>query len=200
MKNKILALILSAVLLLASFTLSIYASEDDIFSISGANENVTLTIEKLSLSEETKKYINDKLFDGLFYDASIYDAYTASLKDGNISAEFTSDMSITITIGEEFYDTEVFVFGMIPNPETNTAKPTPIIEGKRDGANLIINGEDFAELSDTIIVVMTSNKPLMTGPEFTWIPAVVCGGVALLAIVISIVLVKKKNKRNVITG
>jgi hypothetical protein len=200
MKNKILALILSAVLLLASFTLSIYASEDDIFSISGASETVTLEMKEISLHEETKKYINDNLFDGLFYDASIYGAYTASLKDGNISAEFTSDMSITINIGDEHSDTEVFVFGLIPNPEKNSFSPTRIIEGERDGANLVINGEDFAEISDVTIVVMTSNKPLMTGPEFTWIPAAVCGGVALLAIVISIVLVKKKNKRNVITG
>jgi len=104
-------------------------------------------------------------------------------------------MVLTINIGEDRYDTEVFVFSV----DEGTGNASLVVSSERDGADLVISGKEFAAMSDDIIVVMTSNKSLMTGPEYTWIPAVVCACVAVIAITVSVLVVKKKSSKETIT-
>ena len=203
MKNKIIVFMLSAMILLASLAIGVYADEvkSEVFTLTTSidkltfeltttKENSTFAVEKYNLLDDSKTYI-DTMFDKTFYDAEVYGAYTVSPTD-------SADLSVTFTIklNDILYDTEVFVFAI----DKNSGKATPVLKSERDGANLIIKGEDFAPVSDDIIVVMTSNQSLMTGPEYTYIPAAVCAGVAVIAITVSVLVVKKKSSKETITG
>lgn len=200
MKNKITAIIISAALLLASLTLAVFADgatlSSDVFTLKNVAENTTFTMAKEELKDESLLFIDD-MFDTKFYNASLYGAYTASLVDADgLAVGFTEEMDVTVNIGDEYFDTEIFVFSI----DKVSGVASPVVNATRDGANLTISGKDFAAMSDDIIVVMTSNKSLMTGPEYTIIPAAVCAGVALVAIIVSVVVVKKKAGRETITG
>ncbi len=197
MKNKIIAFLLSATLLLASLAIGVGAAElkSEVFTLT-TDENVTFEMKKYDLPEESEKHIND-MFDKLLYDATVYGAYTASLTDADgLSVAFTNEnMDVAVNIGEDLYDTEIFVFSI----NENTGIASPVVKSERNGANLIIKAEDFAPISGNIIVVMTSNKSLMTGPEYTVIPAIICAGVAVIAITVSVLVVKKKSSKETIT-
>ena len=195
MKNKITALVLCAVLLFAFLALGVAATENDTFTLSNTPEGAAFEMAKYPLKEISKNYIDD-MFDGVFYDASLYGAYKATLTDADgLPLAFTEDMALTINIGEDRYDTEVFVFSV----DEGTGNASLVVSSERDGADLVISGKEFAAMSDDIIVVMTSNKSLMTGPEYTWIPAVVCACVAVIAITVSVLVVKKKSSKETIT-
>ena len=166
------------------------------FKISIAPEGAVFEATEYELKEESKAYI-DEMFDGVFYDATFYGAYKASLTDAEgLGIAFTEDMSIIVNIGDELYNTEIFVFSI--NESTGAA--SAIVAATRVDADLIIAGDDFAAISGDIIVVMTSNKSLMVGPEYTIIPAVICAGVAVIAIVVSVLVVKKKSSKETITN
>jgi hypothetical protein len=197
MKNKIIVFMLSAMILLASLAIGVGAAnlKSDVFTLT-ADETLIFEMKKCELPTESADYINS-MFDKTFYDATIYGAYNASLSDADgLAVAFTNGMDVSINIGEDLYDTEVFVFAI----DKNSGKASPVLKSERDGANLIIKGEDFAPISDDIIVVMTSNQSLMTGPEYTYIPAAVCAGVAVIAITVSVLVVKKKSSKETITG
>jgi len=195
MKNKITALVLCAVLLFAFLALGVAATENNTFTLSNTPEGAAFEMAKYPLKEISKNYIDD-MFDGVFYDASLYGAYKATLTDADgLPLAFTEDMVLTINIGEDRYDTEVFVFSV----DEGTGNASLVVSSERDGADLVISGKEFAAMSDDIIVVMTSNKSLMTGPEYTWIPAVVCACVAVIAITVSVLVVKKKSSKETIT-
>lgn len=195
MKNKITSILLSAVLLFAFLTLGVAAAEKDTFSLSNKPEGAAFEMTEYPLKDISSEYI-ETMFDGVFYDASLYGAYKAALTDADgLAIAFTDDMSLTINIGEDHYDTEVFVFSV----DEGTGNASAIVAGERNGADLVISGKDFAAMSGDIIVVMTSNKSLMASPEYTWIPAVICAGVAVIAITVSVLVVKKKSSKATIT-
>lgn len=197
MKNKIIALLLSATLLFMCLATgaSAVSLTSEVFTLNTTNENLTFEMKKYDLPEESENHING-MFDKTLYDATIYGAYKASLTDADgLSVAFTDSMDVAVNIGEDLYDTEIFVFSI--NESTGVA--STVIECERNGANLIIKGKDFAAMSGDIIVVMTSNKSLMTGPEYTIIPAIICAGVAVIAITVSVLVVKKKSSKETIT-
>ena len=195
MKNKIIALVLCSVLLFASLAIGTAATEKDIFTLSNMPEGATFEMIEYPLKDISSEYI-EEMFDGVFYDASLYGAYKASLSDADgLAIAFTESMALTINIGEGQADTEVFVFHV----KENTGDAYAAVPTKRNGADLVISGKDFAAISGDIIVVMTSNKSLMTGPEYTWVPAAICAGVAVIAITVSVLVVKKKSSKQTIT-
>jgi hypothetical protein len=196
MKNKIIAFLLSATLILVCLATGASAAShtSEVFTLT-ADEGLIFEMKKYDLPAESKDHINN-MFDKTVYDATVFDAYKASLTDADgLSVAFTSDMDVAVNIGEDLFDTEIFVFSISENSGIASA----VLKSERDGANLIIKGEDFAPVSDDIIVVMTSNKSLMTGPEYTVIPAAVCAGVAVIAITVSVIVVKKKSSKETIT-
>jgi hypothetical protein len=196
MKNKITSLLLSAVLLLAFLALGVSATEANVIKLANTPEGAVFEITEYALKEESKAYI-DEMFDGVIYDASVYGAYKASLTDADgLGIAFTEDMNVIVNIGDDRYNTEIFVFSI----DETTGVASAIVASERDGADLIIKGEDFATISGDIIVVMTSNKNLMAGPEYTIVPAVICACVAVVAVVVSVLVVKKKLSKEVITN
>ena len=196
MKNKITSLLLSAALLLAFLALGVSAAEANVLKLANTPEGAVFEITEYVLKEESKAYI-DEMFDGVIYDASVYGAYKTSLTDADgLGIAFTEDMKVIVNIGDDRYNTEIFVFSI--NETTGAA--SAIIASERDGADLIIKGEDFAAISGDIIVVMTSNKNLMAGPEYTIVPAVICACVAVVAVAVSVLVVKKKLSKEIITN
>lgn len=195
MKNKIIAFALSAVLLFAALAVGAAAAGKDTFTLSNMPEGATFEMTEYPLKDISREYI-EEMFDGVFYDASLYGAYKASLSDADgLDVAFTESMALTINIGEGQADTEVFVF-CVDEGTGNAYAPVP---AERNGADLVISGKDFAAISGDIIVVMTSNKSLMTGPEYIWVPAAICAGVAVIAITVSVLVVKKKSSKQTIT-
>ena len=193
MKNKIIALILSAALLLACFTLGVSAAGEKltsgVFSTSSVQENTEFEMATCSLPDEAKEYINE-MFDKFAYDASFYGAYKASLKVDGVDAAFSGDMDVTINIGD-YPQTEIFIFAV----NEGTGVPTARIDCVRDGSNFTVDGEAFSAVSGDIIVVMTG----VTAPIYTIVPAVICACVALIAIITSVLVVKKKSSKETIT-
>lgn len=200
MKNKIIVLIISAALLLACLPLAVFAEGEtlysDPFKITSPQENTTFRMREIDLSEisntpeKSKKYINE-MFDTLGYDASFYGAYKASLFIDNNEVPFTDDIDVTINIGDEYTETDVFIFSIDPRTGIASAK-APC---EKDGTNFTVSGEDFADMSDDIIIVMTG----VTASKYTVIPAVICASVALIAIIASVMLVKRKASKETIT-
>lgn len=197
MKSKIIALLLSAALIFTCLTVGTYAAElkSEVFTLTTTEENLTFEMKKYDLPDESRNFINT-MFDKTLYDATVYDAYKASLSDADgLAVAFTEDMDVTINIGDSYFDTEIFVFAV----NENSGIASGILAATRNGADLTIEGEAFKPVSGDIIVVMTSNKSLMTGPEYTLIPAIICAGVAVIAITVSVLVVKKKSSKETIT-
>ena len=198
MKNKIIALIISAVLLLASLAVCVSATEGITFSITGAPENSTFEMVEITLSDAAKNDINER-FDAFAGDASFYGAYKPSLKDSEgLSFYFTEEMDVTISIGEEFTDTEIFLFYIHTIGADGSGTPSAEIKCVRNGSDFTVSGEDFKAMTanpDNIVVVMTR----AISPMHTIVPAVICASVALIAIIASVVVVKKKASRDNIT-
>jgi hypothetical protein len=194
MKNKIIALIISATLLLASLTVGVFAAgetlKSGVFSLNGASEGTYFAMSRVELPSESVEFI-ETMFDKFAYDANLYGAYKASLtKDGD-AVSFTDDMSVTITLASSYDESEIFLFNINEGNGASSAR----IDGTREGNKLTISGKDFASLSDGIIVVMTAS----TAPEYTIVPAVICAGIALVSIIVSVVVVRKKDSKESIT-
>jgi len=194
MKNKIIALLLSAALLLAGLATCVSATGEkltsDIFSTVSTAENMSFEMTEYALVDEAKEYINT-MFDKFANNASFYGAYKASLKVDNEDVPFTENMDVTVNIGEEYSETEIFVFAINESSGVATGK----ISCVRKGANFTISGEDFSAISGDIIVIMTG----VTEPIYTIVPAAICAGVALIAIIASVLVVKKKSSKETIT-
>ena len=81
MKNKIIAFLLSAMILLASLAIGVSAAElkSEVFTLNTTVENITFEMKKYDLPEESETHING-MFDKLLYDATIYGAYKAIRK------------------------------------------------------------------------------------------------------------------------
>ncbi|MBQ9746602.1 MAG: hypothetical protein IJW21_07235 [Clostridia bacterium] len=193
MKNKITALIICAAMLFAILTLGVCATgaplslTSGIFTIINTTENTEFSMADAELSQVTTDYF-DTSFDSGKYDATYYGAYRASLLVDGIAAAFTGNMDVTLTLGDEYAEKEIFVFYI-----TNEGTASPKVEAVQEGASLTISGEDFAAMSGNIIVVMTSNQSVNAEPASPIVPAVICAAVALVAIVASVIVVKKKN-------
>lgn len=193
MKNKITAIIICAALLLSCLTLGVFATgapltlTSGIFTLETAAENAEFSMADAGLVEITTEHF-DKCFDSGKYDASYYGAYRASLLVDGISAAFTEAMDVTITLGEEYAEKEIFVFYI-----TDAGTASPKVNAVQNGASLTVDGKDFAAMSGNIIVVMTSNQSINAEPASPVIPAVICAAVALVAIVASVLVVKKKS-------
>ncbi len=188
MRYKILAFLLSATLLFASLAIGVGAA----FILTN-DKDVTLEMKKYELPEESINFIN-KMFDKTLYDATIYDAYKVSLTDANgVPVEFTAEMELSINIGEEFDNTEIFVFAV----NENTGKASEIFPASRNGANLTIKGENFKPFSDDIIVIMTSTKNVVM-PTAVMITVAICTIIIIIVITICIIVKTRKKSSNFI--
>lgn len=199
MKNKIIALILSALILTACLTVSVCAAPAEparISSISGiftlrcpaelSGKNIEFNMQTEELPEVTVEYF-ETLFDEGKYDASFYCAYKASLEIDGASHAFTEDMSVEINLGDAYAEKEVFLL-YIKSDNTPSGKVSSV----REGAVLRIGGKDFREMADKIIIVMTAD-PVTQAPVSPLVPSIVCAVIAVAAIAATVIIVKKKN-------
>ena len=206
MKNKFLSLILVTILIFSCFTVTVFAAEKDhalcvpsgIFTLFyGADlseKNVDFTMTSESLSDVTADYI-DKFFDKGDYDAKLHSAFKAQLIVNNQITSFTKDMTVTINLGDAYADKEIFVV-CIDSNNYITSK----VNATRNGSALEINGADFEDIADGIVLVMTSNKTISTKPASPVVPAIICIAVAIGAIAATIVIVNRKNETENMIG
>ena len=197
MKNKIIAFAVSTALLLASLSLFAFATgaplsvSSGVFTLETTAENLEFTMADAGLAEVTTNYF-DTAFDSNGCDASYYGAYRASLSDADgLALPFTSEMKVRISLGEEYAEKEIFVFYI-----TDALTASEKVDAVSNAASITISGEDFAAMSNNIIVVMTSTKSAPAEPASPIVPAVICASVALVAIVASVMVVKNKNGKN----
>ena len=189
MKNKIIAFAVSTALLLASLSLFAFATgaplsvSSGVFTLETTAENLEFTMADAGLAEVTTNYF-DTAFDSDGCDASLSDA------DG-LALPFTSEMKVLISLGEEYAEKEIFVFYI-----TDAGTASEKVDAVSNAASITISGEDFAAMSNNIIVVMTSTKSAPAEPASPIVPAVICASVALVAIVASVMVVKNKNGKN----
>lgn len=187
MKNRIITYIISALLIFTCFATNSFAEDkSSIFTVENTDGYKTEFIAE-PLEEVTVNFFNE-CFDKGSYNAEFYGAYRASITENDIPVAFTDNMNVTINLGEEYAEKEIFVFYI-----TN-GTVSEFVDGVREGSSFTISGKDFSAISNNIIVVMTSNKNAMTGIGYTVIPAVICAGVALVAIVGSVFVIKNKSK------
>ena len=194
MKNKVLALVISAFLLIAVLTANVFAAgetlKSGIFSLTGASEGTSFQMSTLTLPDESVEYLEDA-FDKFALDSEFVGAYTASLTAEGAPASFTKDMTLTITLGSQYNEAEIFLVGI----NTGNGSVSTKINCVRNGSEVTVPTEDFAAISGDIIVVMAST----TSPGYTVVPAAICAGVAVIAIIVSVVIVKKKASKEGIT-
>lgn len=194
MKNKILALVISAFLLIAVLTANVFAAgetlKSGIFSLTGASEGASFQMSALTLPDESVEYI-ETVFDKFAFEAEFVGAYTASLTVAGEPASFTNDMTLTLTLGSQYNEAEVFLVGINAGNGSVSAK----VDCVRNGSEVTVSGEKFAAISGDIIVVMAST----TAQSYIVVPAAICAGVAVIAIIVSVVIVKKKASKEGIT-
>ena len=199
MKNKIISIAICAALLLSCFAMCISADDktsygSGIFTLSATSENMTFTMTDAGLSQITVDYFNTA-FDNGDYDATFYGAFKASLSVDGADTTFTSDMSVTAKLGDAYANNEIFIFYI-----TDSSTASDCVTLARNAGNATINGSDFETMSNNIIVIMTSNQPLAANTASPVIPACICAGIALVAIAVTIIFVKRKNGTDSIIG
>lgn len=202
MKNKIISIAICAALLLSCFAMCVCAEggstySSGIFTLTtpAANtENVTFTMTDAGLSQITVDYFNTA-FDNGDYDATFYGAFRASLSVDGADTAFTNDMSVTAKLGDAYANNEIFIFYI-----TDSSTASDCVSLTRSAGNAAINGADFEAMSDNIIVVMTSNQPLAVNTVSPLVPTCICVGVAIVAIAVTVILVKRKNATDGMIG
>ena len=192
--KKIICILLSALLLCTGFAMSAFAVTSYPSSVGGNTFNLNTTSESTILFEMTDAnleditidYFNEIAFDTNKYDATFYGAYRASLTIDGEAGDFTEEMTVSFGMNENCVNKEIFVFYV--TPEITISEKVSIT---REGTLITINGEDFEKMADRIIVVMTGEEIApSTSPA---IPALICVGVALIAIAVSIIVIKRKK-------
>ncbi len=193
--KKIICILLSALLLCTSFAISAFAATSYSSTVGGNTFKLNTTSESeivfemtdANLEDITIDYFNKIAFDTNRYDATYYGAYRASLTvDGQADAAFSEEMSVSFGMNENCADKEIFVFYV--TPEITISEKVPFT---REGTTITISGDDFEKMADRIIVVMTGEEIAPSTSPI--IPAAICVGVAIVAIVISIIVVKRKK-------
>lgn len=192
--KKIICILLSALLLCTGFAMSVFAVTSYPSSVGGNTFNLNTTSESAILFEMTDAnleditidYFNEIAFDTNKYDATFYGAYRASLTVDGEAGDFTEEMTVSFGMNENCVNKEIFVFYV--TPEITISEKVSIT---REGTLITISGEDFEKMADRIIVVMTGEEIApSTSPA---IPALICVGVALIAIAVSIIVIKRKK-------
>lgn len=151
-----------------------------------AEKDVEFVVTDVELPEEYVDVFNDFYDDGK-YDAKYYGAYAAELLIDGEKASATEDMSLVIDLGEDFKKKEFFVLAI--NADNTFDK----IEAERDGATIVIAGEDYNDMADKTFVVMTSNEKAGSSPVVAIIICVAVVAIAGIAIVL--VLTTKGGKK-----
>ncbi|MBO5006595.1 MAG: hypothetical protein J6C89_04035, partial [Clostridia bacterium] len=151
-----------------------------------AEKDVEFVVTDVELPEEYVDVFNDFYDDGK-YDAKYYGAYAAELLIDGEKASATEDMSLVIDLGEDFKKKEFFVLAI--NADNTFDK----IEAERDGATIVIAGEDYNDMADKTFVVMTSNEKAGSSPVAAIIICVAVVAIAGIAIVL--VLTTKGGKK-----
>lgn len=199
MKNKIISIAICAALLFSCFAVCAFAAggvsnSSGIFTLTSAQENLSFNVTDAELSQVTVDYFNTA-FDNGDYDATFYGAFRASLSVDGADTAFTNDMNVTAKLGDAYANNEIFVFYI-----TDSSTASDCLDLARDAGNVTIKGADFEAMSDNIIVIMTSNQPFAANKVSPVVPSCICAGVALVAIAVTVVLVKRKNDTDNIIG
>ncbi|MBQ8404035.1 MAG: hypothetical protein IJX55_06380 [Clostridia bacterium] len=192
--KKIICILLSALLLCTGFAMSAFAVTaypstvgGNTFKLNTNSESaIIFEMTDANLEDITIDYFNKIAFDTNKYDATYYGAYRASLTVDGEAGDFTEEMTVSFGMNENCADKEIFVFYV--TPEITISEKVPFT---REGTTITIKGEDFEKMADRIIVVMTGEK--IAPSTSPLIPAAICVGVALIAIAISIIVVKRKK-------
>ncbi len=169
--------------------LSITSGSHFTFTIANSNiaeKAVEFVVENAELPEEYVEIFND-WYDNGDYDAKYYGAYTAELLIDGEKASATEDMSLVINLGEDFKKKEFFVVSI--NSDNTFEK----VAAERDGATIVISGEDYNDIADKTFVVMTSNEKAGSSPVVAIIICVAVVAIAGIAIVL--VLTTKGGKK-----
>ena len=151
-----------------------------------AEKDVEFVVTDVELPEEYVDIFND-FYDEGKYDAKYYGAYAAELLVDGEKTSATEDMSLVINLGEDFKKKEFFVLAI--NADNTFDK----IEAERDGATIVIAGEDYNDMADKTFVVMTSNEKAGSSPVVAIIICVAVVAIAGIAIVL--VLTTKGGKK-----
>jgi hypothetical protein len=174
---------------MSAFAVTSYPSSvgGNTFNLNTTSESAILfEMTDANLEDITIDYFNEIAFDTNKYDATFYGAYRASLTVDGEAGDFTEEMTVSFGMNENCVNKEIFVFYV--TPEITISEKVSIT---REGTLITISGEDFEKMADRIIVVMTGEEIApSTSPA---IPALICVGVALIAIAVSIIVIKRKK-------
>ena len=151
-----------------------------------AEKAVEFVVADAELPEEYVEIFDD-WYDNGDYDAKYYGAYIAELLIDGEKASATEDMSLVIDLGEDFKKKEFFVVAI--NSDNTFEK----IDAERDGAAIVVSGEDYNDIADKTFVVMTSNEKAGSSPVVAIIICVAVVAIAGIAIVL--VLTAKGGKK-----
>jgi hypothetical protein len=170
--------------------LSITSASHFTFTIANsdiAEKAVEFVVETADLADSWVDAFNTWYDEGK-YDATFYGAYTAELLIDGEKASATEDMSFVINLGEDYKKTEFFVVAI--NDDNTFEKVT----AERDGATIVISGEDYNGLSDKTFVVMTSNDKAGSSPVVAIIICVAVVAIAGIAVVLLLTAKGDKKK------
>ena len=170
--------------------LSITSASHFTFTIANsdiAEKAVEFVVETAELADSWVDAFNTWYDEGK-YDATYYGAYKAELLIDGEKASATEDMSLVINLGEDYKKTEFFVVAI--NADNTFEK----VDAERDGATIVISGEDYNGLSDKTFVVMTSNDKAGSSPVVAIIICVAVVAIAGIAVVLLLTAKGDKKK------